>query len=245
MMSIYHLLKQSLRIPDVVFAPISMDVQCSLWDLILKRREEFDDDVGTEYFIYATRMLAEKKSERPIEVAIPAIASYLESDVAELQIAAAWTIWGICQNKPIWFEKCDVKLYILRLRHEIEDAGFGVKKWLQIAMIALLKIFGEESAVDLCRTEIMESVAEFALQKVGEEYCVVLDLVKDLFDAAERLNLADDVGEAFVECGGLDNLKDVLEGIDPADPAVNDIGRKLQYLVERLERAPPDAGAAS
>jgi hypothetical protein len=51
MMSIYHLLKQSGRIPDVVFAPISMNNECSLWDLILERREQFTDNICTEYFI--------------------------------------------------------------------------------------------------------------------------------------------------------------------------------------------------
>jgi hypothetical protein len=155
-----------------------------------------------------------------------------------------WTIWGICENRPGWFEKCDVKLYILIRRDEILEAGFGVKRWFQIAMIAMLKIFGEENAVDLCRREIMEIVAELALQNVKKEYGIMLEFLKDLLDAAERLNFAGEVVQRFVECGGLDNLKDVLDGIDPSDPEVREIGAKLQYFIDHLEKASPDADAA-
>jgi hypothetical protein len=146
------------------------------------------DDAGTEYFGYATRVTEQKRSERRVEVATPTTARHSRSNVSELQTAAARTTCGIDENRPVWLKKIDVKLCILNLCDAVLDAGFWAKKWIEIAMIGMLKIFGEKNAVDLCRRELMETLAEFAVQKVEKKHLSVLESLKDLLDAAERLN---------------------------------------------------------
>jgi hypothetical protein len=177
-----------VRISEVVFARISMNTGCSLWDLSLEWCEQFADDVGIKHFGYATRLIEQKRSERPIEVAIRTTATHSGSDVAELQTAATRTTWGIAENRPVSFDKCHVKLCILNLLDGVLEPGFWAKNWIQIAIVGILKIFAEKNAVDLCRRETMETATEFALPKVEKEHRSVLECLKDLLDAAERLN---------------------------------------------------------